>query len=66
MKLVEGWRNFWKWNSVQVMAVLAVLPIVWMEIPPDVKEMVPLSWRPWIMSTLAISAIFARLRNQTK
>lgn len=64
MKLVEGWQNFWKWNSVQIFALLGALPLVWMELPADVKAMVPVEWRPWIFLGLAAAGVLARLRDQ--
>lgn len=64
MRLVSNWRSVWRWNSTHVMAVLAALPLVWLEMPPDAKEMVPLAWRPWIVSGLALAGIVARLRDQ--
>lgn len=64
MKLVSDWRKAWKWHSTQLLAVIAALPIVWMQLPPDVKDMVPESWMPYIVTFIAAGAIVGRLRDQ--
>jgi hypothetical protein len=33
MKLVDGARNWWKWHSTYVFAVLAIFPTVWLSSP---------------------------------
>lgn len=64
MKLVADWRKAWKWHSTQVLALMAAMPVVWMQLPPDVKEMVPDAWMPYIVSVIAVGAIVGRLRDQ--
>ena len=64
MKLVSDWRKAWKWHSTQLLAVIAALPIVWMQLPPDVKDMVPESWMPYVVTVIAAGAIVGRLRDQ--
>lgn len=64
MKLVQNWRKAWKWHSTQLLAIIAALPLIWMQLPPDVKDMVPDGWHPYIMAAIAIGAIVGRLRDQ--
>ena len=64
MKLVKDARKAWRWFSVQAMAALALLPIIWMQLPPDAQAMVPDAWRPWIMVAVAIGGIAGRLIKQ--
>jgi hypothetical protein len=64
MKLVKDARKAWRWFSVQAMAVLAALPLVWVQIPPDVQDMLPEAWRPWVLTAIAISGIIGRLVPQ--
>jgi hypothetical protein len=33
MKLVDDARNWWKWHSTYVFAVLAIFPTVWLSSP---------------------------------
>jgi hypothetical protein len=64
MKLVKDARRAWRFFSVQAMAVLAALPLVWVQIPPDVQDMLPEAWRPWVLTIIAISGIIGRLVPQ--
>jgi hypothetical protein len=66
MKLVDNAREAWRWFSVQIAALMAVLPFAWMELPADVKAYVPTEWRPWIVSGLAVAVIVGRLVAQPK
>lgn len=64
MKLVHNARSFWRWTSVQILAVLAVLPAVWPQLPPDLRASIPDEWQPYILSVLAVAGIVGRLRDQ--
>ena len=64
MRLVEGWRKAWRWYSVQALSLLALLPVVWAELPYDVKAFLPLSWQPWILAALAVAGLVGRLWPQ--
>jgi protein-S-isoprenylcysteine O-methyltransferase Ste14 len=66
MKLIPDWRSAWRWFSVQVLAVIAMLPLVWPSLPPQVTGWVPENWRPWIIVLLAIGGIAGRLIDQKK
>lgn len=66
MTLVENWRQAWRWLSVQFLAAIAILPLVWPSLPPQVTAWVPESWRPWIIVLLAIGGIAGRLIDQKK
>jgi len=64
MKLVPEWRVAWRWFSVQLAAVLAALPMVWPQLPADVKAYIPPEWHPWIVSGMALAIIAGRLVPQ--
>ena len=64
MRLVEGWRQAWRWYSVHFFTLLAALPIVWMEIPEDVKALIPAEYTPWILTSLALAGAVSRLVRQ--
>lgn len=66
MNLVYDWREAWRWFSVQALAIIAVLPIVWPALPADVRAWVPPEWQPWILVALAIGGIAGRLVDQNK
>jgi len=64
MQLIDNWRKAWRMFSVQALALLAALPLVWTGLPEDVKAMVPLEWRQWIMIAIALGGIAGRLVAQ--
>ena len=66
MQLVENVRTAWRWFSVQVLTLLAVLPLVWEQLPPETHALVPEAWRPWIITVLALIGIGGRLVRQSK
>jgi hypothetical protein len=64
MQLIENWKQAWKLFSVQALALLAALPVVWMSLPEDIKAMVPADWMKWIMVAIAIGGLFGRMIAQ--
>ena len=64
MRLVPDWHKAWTWFSVQALAIVAVLPLVWLGMPPDVKAWVPEAWHIWIFVGLGISGIAGRVIDQ--
>jgi len=64
MKLVPNWREAWRWFSVQALAVIMVLPVVWVALPADAKGFLPDSWEPWTFVVLAGAGIIGRLVDQ--
>lgn len=66
IKLVDNAKDAWKWYSVQASAVLTVAPVVWMELPADLKSQIPDAWLPYIVSLVALGGLVGRLKAQTK
>ncbi len=66
MSLVKDWRLAWRWFSIQALALIALLPMVWSTLPPQVTGWVPEEWRPWIVVVIAIGGIAGRLVDQSK
>lgn len=64
MRLVRNWRSFWRWHTTWVLAFLGVLPLVWTDLPPDIKSLVPAEWRPGVLAAVALGGIVVRLRDQ--
>ena len=62
--LVDDWKSAWKWFSVQALAVIAMLPVVWVTLPPEAQAWMPVEYRPWIVLALAVGGIVGRLINQ--
>lgn len=66
MKLVENWRNAWKWFSVQALAALTVLPMVWLGLPADVKAYVPPKYGLIVVILLGLAGVIGRVVDQNK
>jgi hypothetical protein len=66
MKLISNWRDAWKWFSVQALAAIVALPVVWGMLPADVKAYLPDGWEPWVFVALAFAGIAGRLVDQNK
>lgn len=64
MKLVDDWRDFWKWSSTHVAAIVAVAPLAWQQLPHEFKAMVPDSVMPYIGAAMFVAFVLARLRDQ--
>jgi len=66
MKWVENIKSAWKWYSVQALGVLTILPIVWIELPADIKTRIPAEWTPYVVSAVALGGLIGRLKAQSK
>lgn len=64
MKLVSDWRDAWKWFSIHSLVAIAAIPPVWINLPDDVKDMLPVEWRPWVFSVIAVAGVLGRVRDQ--
>lgn len=66
MRLVPDWRSAWRWFSVQALAILAVLPMVWASLPADIKAYIPTKYGIYIAAAIALAGIAGRLVDQKK
>lgn len=64
MKLVDDWKDVWKWHSTHFMILLGAVPTVWMQIPDDAKAMIPSGVQPWVPAALLVAGLFGRIRAQ--
>lgn len=64
MKLVDNARQSWRWFSMQVLAFIGLLPLVWEMLPPESQALVPEAWRPIVITVLALIGIGGRLVKQ--
>lgn len=63
MKLVNDWRNWWKWHSTWVFGVLAVFPAVWLA-SPELQALLPPTWVSAAAPIVAVVGFVVRLRAQ--
>lgn len=66
MRLVPDWHRAWTWFSVQALAVLAALPLVWVSLPSDIKAFIPQKYGLYIAAAIALAGIAGRLVDQKK
>jgi hypothetical protein len=64
MKLIPNWKDAWRMDSVRVFAVIAALPVIWAQIPPETKALIPPGWMPYILGGLGVIGVVVRLRDQ--
>lgn len=63
-KLVPDAKNFWKWHSTWIGALISAIPIAWMNLPTDIKGFVPAGWEPYIMAGMFVALVLGRVRDQ--
>ena len=66
MKLIPDWKEAWRWFSVQALAAIIALPIVWGMLPADVKALLPDGWEPWAFVVLAAAGLIGRVIDQNR
>jgi len=66
MKLVDDWKQAWKWISVQSMTVAMAIQGAWMFIPEDMKASIPKEVVHGITMALLFVGIVGRLKKQGK
>lgn len=65
-RLVQNWKKAWRWHSTQALAALTLLPVLWIELPADLKSEIPEEWMPYVVSAVALGGLFGRLKDQSK
>jgi hypothetical protein len=63
MKFVDDARDWWKWHSTYVFALLAVLPEVWLN-SPELQALLPLWLVAKVAPAIAGVGFFLRIRAQ--
>lgn len=66
MKLVPNVKEAYKWFSVQIMAVIAFLPVAYYMLPEETLALIPDTWKPWVVTVVAIAGIIGRVVDQSK
>lgn len=64
MKLVSGWRQSWKWFSVQAAALQVAAASVWLLTPEDARATFPPEYVAAFFGTVAVLAVLGRLLDQ--
>ena len=73
LRIVDDWRDGWRWLSVNFAAAALVLPDLiayaleaWNLLPPDLKAALPPTWAQWLAKFLLVGAIFGRFIKQRR
>lgn len=61
MKLIEDWKQAWKWASVRCMSAGLAIQGAWMFIPEDMKDSLPKSLVSVVTITLLFLGVAARI-----
>jgi hypothetical protein len=66
LKLVDNWRQGWKWVSVWCMALSGAVLTSWQTLPDDWKAMLPQAFLQRYIGPLLLIGIIGRFIDQTK
>jgi hypothetical protein len=66
MKLIDNWKDGWRWLSVHALVILAVIPALWLDVPASWKEALPPNALSYIAVAVAVCGIVARLFKEGK
>lgn len=64
MKIVKDWRKVLRSYSAIALAVLAAIPVVWSEMPPELVAFIPADWQRWIVAGVALAGLIGRFVKQ--
>lgn len=65
MKLIPNAGKAWRMYSVQALTALAALPLIWEQMPLEIKALIPADWNPYILAGIAVAGVAGRLLDQT-
>ena len=63
-KLIDDWRNAWKWISVNAMVAAGAIQGAWLQIPEDLKAHVPPQLVSGATIALLVLGVAGRLIKQ--
>ena len=64
MKLVDDWKDVWKWYSTWVGVVGGFAPTVWLSVPKDLREAMPTEWLAVGGGVFFVAMLVARTIDQ--
>jgi hypothetical protein len=64
VKLIDEWRQAWRFNSVRVAAILGMLSLVQSDVLPYVQPLVPPKFWPYVTLGLAVLMAVFRIVQQ--
>jgi len=64
MKLIPEWRTSWRFWSMQVAAAVAAAPVVWSQMPPEWRALVPDDTQAWFLAAAGGAMMLVRVLDQ--
>jgi len=64
MKLVDDWKNAWRWFSVWCLTISGAAPAAWLAVPDEMRRQVPAEWLAVAAVVIAVAGVFGRLVDQ--
>ncbi|MDU4093833.1 MAG: hypothetical protein E7H57_11255 [Pantoea sp.] len=64
LRLVKDWRNWWRWHSTKALVLLGLLPTIWLEMPSDLKSMIPSHWLQIASFVVMLLGMLSRITRQ--
>jgi hypothetical protein len=64
MKFIDEFAQAWRMISMQCMAAAALLQATWVQLPPQVQELVPKDWVAYATGALLLIGMLGRLVKQ--
>ena len=66
IRLVEDWRQAWRWFSVQAIAIVTAFLAVWAVFPEDLKAVLPAGWTKAVAIAVLLIGLLGRLVQQPR
>lgn len=66
IRLVEDWKQAWKWLSINCMALAAAVQGAWLYIPEDMRQSIPNKYITGVTFALMVLGVLGRLVRQGK
>ena len=63
MKLIDDWRQSWKYFSVHALVIAGAIPPVWAEYP-DLKSLIPAGYMGLATVLVALCGLIGRVVDQ--
>lgn len=64
MKLIPNWRQSWRWFSMQSMVIAGAMQTSWLALPPDLKEVIPVTAVLGVAAAVLVLGVIGRLIDQ--
>lgn len=56
IKLIDNWKNAWKFVTVQIAAVILFLPTLFPYLP-EIAAFIPTNWYQWLAGAILVARI---------